>query len=361
MCNRLRRESVCERERKKYIISLKGVSPPHPTKKKIFLLLILSHRHQQTNVDAFFSRRIKERGEKKNGWNKNITRLERTNTGGKKTMIEGTVEKEGNGGSFEESSYSSSSSSSSYSYLVVEESNQNCVASISAAECMATAPCLRIPTVACCSVCVKCYGGPEDRDVSVDNMRGNDGTFVGCTREMANRIAARDVGFWKMASEDFPDFAWGLFDAIVMMAITGVIVITLHVFVAVIIISVRGCSNSVVAINFTASFPNRTSSIVPLPLPPPPPPSSSSSSLALVPMDLSVSLRKYKDNIVAEALASRCPSLSLVFSTKTARCTVLVPCFGTVAITLCVKGVGWTHDKLKRTFRSFRSKRRYEA
>jgi len=227
------------------------------------------------------------------------------------------------------------------------ESNQNCIFPVAASECASSTPCLRIPTVAFGTFCVGCYGGVEERDVSVDFMRTNDGSFVGCTREIANRMAARNVGCASMAADDGAWFGWVLVDIVVMAAMAGIIIMALNVAVAGLVVSVNGCS---VSIRGNQSE-NTTVTTAPI-----------FHAISNTTTEKSGPRRpKFRDNIISESLAQRCPTLATLFSTRTVYYTVLLPCFGTVAVAVGVKAIGWSCDSLQGSVRSVRSKRKYEA
>jgi hypothetical protein len=269
-------------------------------------------------------------------------------------------------------------------------SPNNCVYPIACCECIAETPCLRIPSILCCSFCVGCYGEAAERKVSVDNMHGNDGTVPSCTREIANRLAARNAGCGRLSCWDSAWLAGVVAEYTAALAICGIAVVVIHVIVAAAIIWRIGCTPSpcggrVVACaredghNVTAlSHPSmgilaesalasrradQSGSGDSLDAP-----VSSSSAIWSASLSRGTNGTKAphpigsrRDNVIAEAMARTCPALASMTTTRNFVIVLIIPSSGAVCIVAALRSAGWTYANVVDSFRRARAKRRHEV
>ena len=130
---------------------------------------------------------------------------------------------------------------SAYYFDPERDTQRNCTGAIACAECIATTPIVRGPSVLWGRFCLGCFGVGEDAQLSVDAMRGNDGTPRSCVREIANRWAGRYLTAGREAREDWCALCSYMFGWIVVVAVVAVALLGLHSMVALGMYVVGGC------------------------------------------------------------------------------------------------------------------------
>lgn len=216
------------------------------------------------------------------------------------------------------------SSSPTWKFDLEKDRQTHCTNIIYATECLVNIPFARFCCIYSGIWCLKCFGVENEAELSIDAMRGNDGSIPSCSREIVHRWAGRHSQRYNLLKDDLH---WLLLEIIfILKSLFFVIffIVFIHSIVALSIYGIRGCGTQ--NINYDQS---------------------------------SIVIYRRTENIAATFFSS-CPPVARVFSYRTTYYTIFLPMIITIGFLMILKFANWIQRECTKTKKEMILKKEYE-